>query len=314
MERLKGYLCLACAFGLAGTSVIAASFVNGRLGTFTITSMGLLLSLLSMIPFCSRKLLQTIRVLSLKEWLLLFCQALFGVFLFRMFLLYGLNLTSSAEAGILTGVTPAITVTLAMVFLREKMKGNQIAGVLSTICGILLIQGLFLPGYQFTWAHLPGNILVLCAAGCESVFNVLSRAAAVQNEEGKAESIHPVVQTALVSAIAFLLSLIPCLLEHPLPSLVGIGWSGWLALVWYGPAITALAFVCWYAGIRRSDASTAAAFSGMMPFTALILSVCFLKEPAGLPQWIGGLGVIAGMVLIGVKRTRREPGIRQAVS
>jgi drug/metabolite transporter (DMT)-like permease len=38
----------------------------------------------------------------------------------------------------------------------------------------------------------------------------------------------------------------------------------------------------------------------MMPFTALILSVLFLKEPAGLQQWSGGILIISGMVLIGM--------------
>ncbi|MBB3126602.1 drug/metabolite transporter (DMT)-like permease [Paenibacillus rhizosphaerae] len=301
MERIKGYVYLLCAFGLAGTSVVAASFVNGRLGTFTITSMGLLFSLACLLPFCMGKLLRTIRILSPRQWLLLFCQALFGVLLFRMFLLYGLIRTSPVEAGILTGATPAITVLLAVLVLREKMKAAHFLGVAGTICGILLIQGVFMPESRFTNEHMVGNLLVLGAAGCESLFNVLSRSAAVQSS-GKQEGIHPVVQTTLVSAMAWLISLIPSLAEQPLGALSEMGWQEWLALVWYGPVVTALAFICWYAGIRRCRASTAAAFSGMMPFTSLALSVWLLQEQAGWAQWAGGLLVIAGMVLIGIDR------------
>lgn len=302
MERMKGFFCLGCAFGLAGSSVVAATFVNGELGTFTITSVSLLISLVCLLPFCSRKLLRTIRSLAARDWVLLFSQAVFGIFLFRMFLLLGLARTSSSEAGILTGATPAITVLFAMLLLREKTNVTRILGVLCTVFGILLIQGLFLPGSRFTYEHLQGNLLVLCAAACESLFNVLSRAAAALRVN-KQQNIHPAVQTVLVSAMAWTISFIPSLSEHPLASLAGIGWLGWLALVWYGPVVTALAFVCWYAGIRRCSASTAAAFSGMMPFTALILSVWLLKEEAGWHQWMGGLLVIAGMVLIGSMRT-----------
>lgn len=308
MERIKGYAYLLCAFGLAGTSVVAASFVSGRLGTFTITSMGLLISLVCLLPFCGSKLLRTIRLLTPGEWLLLFCQASFGVLLFRMFLLYGLSRTSSVEAGILTGATPAITVFLAWLVLREKMNVAHILGVFGTVCGILLIQGVFMPESRFSNEHISGNILVLCAAGCESLFNVLSRAAAVQSNMKK-EAIHPVVQTTIVSAMAWLISLIPCLAEQPFAALSGLGWQEWLALVWYGPVVTALAFICWYAGIRRCRASTAAAFSGMMPFTSLTLSVWLLKEHAGWLQWAGGLLVIAGMILIGIER---EPRISRA--
>ncbi|OZB98629.1 DMT family transporter [Paenibacillus sp. XY044] len=307
MERIKGYAYLLCAFGLAGTSVIAASFVSGRLGTFTITCMGLLFSLVCLLPFCMAKLLRTIRLLPPRQWLLLFCQALFGVLLFRMFLLYGLSRTSSVEAGILTGATPAITVFLAVLVLREKMKAIHFLGVIGTVCGILLIQGVFMPVSHFSNDHISGNILVLCAAGCESMFNILSRASAVPSSI-KQEAVHPVVQTTLVSAMAWLISLIPCLAEQPFAALSSMGWQGWLALVWYGPVVTALAFICWYAGIRRCSAGAAAAFSGMMPFTSLTLSVWLLKEHAGWPQWAGGLLVIAGMVLIGSERDLKPTG------
>lgn len=133
----------------------------------------------------------------------------------------------------MTGATPAITVLFAMLLLREKTNVTRILGVLCTVFGILLIQGLFLPGSRFTYEHLQGNLLVLCAAACESLFNVLSRAAAALRVN-KQQNIHPAVQTVLVSAMAWTISFIPSLSEHPLASLAGIGWLGWLALVWYG--------------------------------------------------------------------------------
>lgn len=46
----------------------------------------------------------------------------------------------------------------------------------------------------------------------------------------------------------------------------------------------------------------AAAFSGMMPLTAMLLSVTLLGEAAGWTQWIGGALVMLGMALIGLKR------------
>jgi drug/metabolite transporter (DMT)-like permease len=55
----------------------------------------------------------------------------------------------------------------------------------------------------------------------------------------------------------------------------------------------------WYCGIRRSEASLAAVFSGMMPLTALALSVLLLGEKPGWQQWAGGGLVVAGMLLSG---------------
>ena len=107
------------------------------------------------------------------------------------------------------------------------------------------------------------------------------------------------VQTAIVSAIAMVLCLIPAMFENPLTRLAAIGGKEWFALLWYGIFVTALAFMFWYAGIKRCGAVTAAAFSGMMPFTSLLLSVLLLGETSGPHLWTGGALIITGIILIG---------------
>lgn len=307
MERWKGMFYLCGAFTLAGTSVITAWFLNGKLGTFTITAASLLLALLCMLPLCRKELVRTVRQLTFREWRLLFFQALLGMFLFRMLLLQGLLHTSTAEAGILTGATPAFTVMLAFGFLKESANSMKLAGILSTVAGIMIIQGILTPGHAFEVQHLYGNLLVLCAACSESGFNLLSRIGSMQRTASQNKAIHPMVQTTLVSVIALMLCLIPAWFENSLASLAALELQEWLALVWYGPIVTALAFMLWYAGIKRCPVSTAAAFSGMMPFTALLLSVLVLKESAGWEQWCGGILVILGMFLIGWHQAAINP-------
>ncbi|WP_167568564.1 DMT family transporter [Brevibacillus migulae] len=308
MARWKGMLYLFGAFSLAGTSVIAARFINGQLGIFTTTAVSLFFALLCLLPLGWKELAKAVPHLTARDWILFAVQALFGMFLFRMFLLYGLSRTSAGEAGILTGATPAVTVLLAMLLLKETISRAASLGILSTIGGILLMQGLLTPGrdHAFSMEHLAGNILVLLAAVSESLFNIFSRSAAVKSAAAERAPLHPLAQTTLVSAMALLLCVIPSLYERPLASLAMIGWAQWLAIIWYGPFVTALAFIFWYAGIKRCEASTAAALSGMMPFTALVLSVTVLGENAGWLQWAGGLLVILGMVLIGVNPENAE--------
>lgn len=312
LERLKGMYYLFGAFSLAGTSVIAARFFPENLGIFTITAVSLFFALLCLLPLGLRELVKAVRRLSSRDWILLTFQALFGVFLFRMFLLYGLSHTSTAEAGIITGATPAVTVLLAFFLLKETINRTVLLGIVSTVGGILLIQDLFAPGpgSTFSMNHFAGNVLVLCAAVSESLFNIFSRSAAVTAEASQREPLHPIAQTTLVTAMALILCLVPSLFEHPVSSLSTIGWKEWLALVWYGPFVTALAFIFWYAGIKRCQASTAAALSGMMPFTALVLSVIVLGEHAGWQQWSGGILVILGMILIGGNQQSKLKEIR----
>ena len=299
MKNWKGPVYLFFAFSLAGTSVISARFVSEKLGTFTIASASLFFALLILLPVCGKRLMENLRERSAKDYVLILLQAVFGIFLFRMFLLYGLLFTSSVEAGILTGATPAVTALLAIALLKEPVNRKKIEGIICTVGGILMIQGLLSGGNGFSLKHFGGNMLVLCAAASESAFNIFSRVLVVKTTYSQKEPINPLDQTALVSTIAFVLCLIPAFFEDPVQRLGQIGLLEWLALLWYGSFVTALAFVFWYAGIKRCGAFTAAAFSGMMPFTSMLLSVIILGEHVGWQQWLGGILVIFGMVLIG---------------
>ncbi len=296
----SGPLFLTAAFGLAGTSVISARLLSGHAGTFTITAASLAFALLLLLPLCRGRLMRAVRQMTLTDCIMIVLQALFGIFLFRLLLLQGVMRTSTAEAGLLTGATPSLTASLAWIFLKERVTLRSITGVVCTAAGVLLIQGV--TASRLSTEHLLGNVLVLGAAASESVFNIISRVSAVKAPQ--ASPMNPIVQTALVSALALLFCIIPMLFEQPLASLGALGVTHWLALGWYGVFVTALAFICWYAGIKRCPASTAAAFTGLMPFTSLLLSVLLLGEKAGLEQWLGGALVIVGMVLIGLKSSR----------
>ncbi|WP_333594111.1 DMT family transporter [Anaerospora hongkongensis] len=297
--NFTGMLYLTGAFSLAGTSVIAGSLLSGKLGVFTISAVSLLVAVVGLLPFCAANLRAVLPYLPVRRWLELFLQALFGIFLFRMFLLQGLLGTSAGEAGILTGATPAVTALLAWLLVKEPLGPVRVIGIGCTVSGIAVIQGLWYSGASFAAQHAAGNMLVLCAALSESIFNVLSRLANVRAAKEQERFLEPVAQSALVSAMAMLLCVPFALAEQAGVRLGQLQASDWAALIWYGLFVTALAFFCWYEGIKRCKASVAAAFSGMMPITALLLSVLFLGEQADAERWLGAVLVLAGMVFVG---------------
>ncbi len=299
MEQLTGKIYLSFAFILAGTSVITARIVSGDLGTFTITAVSLGLLLACLIPVFAARITAIVKTMRWNDWKRILLQAGFGIFGFRLFLLLGLNLTSAGEAGILTGATPAITALMAWLFLREAPAGKGILGIGFTVAGILLLQGMAVMDRALPDGHVAGNLLVLCAVACESCYHVLSRRHKTAQCNASGVAIPPMIQTLLVAFAAFLLCLGPALTERPLASLRALDLPGWAALAWYGLVITALAFYCWYEGITRCSATTAAVYSGLIPLTAMILSVVLLGERPAPVQWIGGLAILAGIVVLG---------------
>jgi drug/metabolite transporter (DMT)-like permease len=304
MVHTKGALCLLAAFTLAGTGAVTAKLLLSSIKPFTVTaaSLGLAFALLAAVR--RGRLVASIRTIGLQQAAMVVLQAVFGIVLYRALLMASLTHTSAAEAGLLTGATPLFTVALARVFLGERLGTRGALGAACTLLGVLLVQGLFSASVGLSAAHLTGNLLALGAALSEAAFNVLSRGA-----YGKARptaQADPVTHTALVTLAAFLLCLVPAAWEQPARALAALRPVDWLALGWYGCMVTAVAFVLMYAGIRHAGAVSVAAFSGMMPFTGLALSVWALGEAVAASQWLGGLAVAVGMVLTGAGGARLQ--------
>lgn len=300
MNQFQGKLYLILGFLLAGTSVVTARILLEKLGSFTIAAAGLGLLLLFLTPFYWKKLMQAVRTLSIADWKMLILQAVFGIFLFRVFLLLGVQNTSTIEAGILTGATPAITVLLAYLLIRERLMKKSLLGVCCTVAGIVLLQGINLAAKSFSMDHFWGNVWILCAAASESMFQVFSRKH--QLTQAQKTQIEPMEQMLLVSFLAFLLCIIPALLERPVSALLTIGPTEWFALLWYGLVVTAVSYALFYAGIKRSDAYTAAACSGMMPLTSVLLSMLLFGESLLIAHFVGGALILLSMLLIGEKK------------
>ena len=292
----SGKIYLVIAFFLAGSSVIAARFLSDSLSPFTTTFMSLLFAVLTAIICYGRETVKSIKRIRPAQWKILVLQAVFGIFLFRVFLTTGLGYTSAAEAGIITGCSPAITGLLAWIMLREPIREKSVFGILLTLVGVLLLQGFPFNMVAFNVQHLIGNLLALGAAACESLFTTLSRKAHVDSEEEYRLS--PLAQAGIVSMIALILCTIPMLMEKPMGSLMSLPISGWLALVWYGSIVTVVAFACMFAGAKRCDGYTIAAFTGVIPLSSLVLAVLILCETVQLHQLAGCAFIISAILLM----------------
>ena len=289
----KAYL--TGAFALAGTSVITGKLLGPHLGTFTIQAGSLGIMLAVLFPLYGGRIIRAVLGMTRDQWVGMLLQAFFGMFAFRCLLLYGLPLTSAGEAGVLLGTAPAITALLARLVLKEPPYQGAVRGILCTVAGLALIQG---GGGSLSWSHAAGNLLVLGAAASEALFNLLAKKRqsidAVRNKE-----LHPMVQTFLVSAAAFLFSLLPAIAEHPVQELAACGVREWTALAWYGLVVTAISYALFYRGVKRCDPYVTAAFSGVAPLTSMLVAVWLLQEPLGWEQWLGGGFIMLGIGLIG---------------
>lgn len=224
---------------------------------------------------------------------------MFGSFLFRVFLTTGLQYIGAAEAGIITGATPAITALLTWLMLNEYLSLRTVTGILITFAGVLLVQGF---PFETTLENFQpiGVIYVLCAVACESLFTTFSRKIHV-GAKGD-ETLPPLVHAGFVSICAMVLCLIPALLEQPWAAIAALPVSGWIAFLWYGSIVTIVAFAFMFAGAKRCNGYTIAAFAGIIPISSTLFSVTILKDSISKYQAAGCVLVVFATLIISYQK------------
>lgn len=276
-----------------GSSVVATSFLNHYLSPFSIIFVSLFLGTVTALVFHGKIILKSMRHLSFKRWQILFVQGFVGIFFYRIFLVIGVGMSSAAEAGIVTGATPALTALLTYFILRELLNRRSVIGILMTVIGILLLQGVPFDLAAFNVQHFAGNMLVLASALCEAVFAVFARKLYIGHTTSFQLSAE--AQAGIAVIIAFVFSIIPMLMEQAWRPLGAMPPLGWAVMCWYGILSTFGAFAFMFKGAEFCDGYTIAALTGLIPLSALILAIVLLGDHLALFQLAGGLLVISSI-------------------
>ncbi len=270
----SAHLRLAASMAIVGGSVVAGKVVADGLPLHLASAVRMALAAGALLPL-TWKADGGLRLPSKRDLTALGLCAFTGVFLFNLFLLWGLRLTGAAEAGVITATTPAVLAVVALIMLGERPgKAGWLAIALSA-AGLLVLQGRP-DGFS---GSLAGTVLVLAAVVCEALFTVYG-----QRVSG---SLSPLATSFWVNALALAMFVPGAAIEA-----VGFDWTavtlgGWLAILYGGLGASALAYVLWYAGLARLGAAKAAPHTAMMPLAALALSALLLGEEVGLRHLVG---------------------------
>ncbi|KVC42817.1 multidrug DMT transporter permease [Burkholderia diffusa] len=240
------------------------------------------------------------------EWLNLFLQAFFGTFMFTLLMLNGVQRTSAVAAGVITSTIPAIVALFAWLILREKPNGRALASIALAIAGVVTINlangsagGAAAHGAGGTSAgSLTGNLLILGAVCCESIYVILSRRLT--------QTLAPIDICAYTHlfGLCLMLPLGATALWHFDYASVPAG--TWALVVWYGLSASIFSFWLWMKGIRHVPGSLAGVFSAVLPVAAAAYGIAFLGERPTLAHGIALACVVTGIALASL-RVKRVP-------
>jgi len=288
-SRIFAYLELTIAAILIGSSIVAGKITTMHMPVFLSQAISLVIALLLLIPILLLKGKSSLRV-GRKDFLFLLLQALLGMFLFRVFMLYGLRTALATEAGIVTSLTPAVVAFLSYIFLKEKLTNPIKTGIICSILGVVSIQA---PGWLHPSAAPPsqasyiGILLILGAVVGESMLTILRKMTA--------SNVSSLLGTTYVTLFSFIMFLPVALVEAKSYDFGSVSWGDIGLLFYYGIFVTALAYILWFRGVSKVTAGTAAVYTSCIPLSTVLLSYAILNEPFSWSHLVGGAFVCLGI-------------------
>ncbi len=234
------------------------------------------------------------------EWLNLFLQALFGTFGFTLLMLGGVHRTSAVAAGVITSTIPAIVALFSWLFLRERPDARAFASIALAIAGIAVINLAHVDASAANPGSFAGNLMVLGAVCCESLYVILSRRLT--------QTLAPLEICAYTHLFGFLLMLPVGLHSAFSFDYASVPAGIWGLVLWYGLSASVFSFVLWMMGIRHVPGSIAGVFTAVLPVAAALYGMVFLGERPTPAHGIALACVIAGIALASFK-TRRVPPV-----
>jgi drug/metabolite transporter (DMT)-like permease len=213
---------------------------------------------------------------------------------FQSLVYLGLESTTAINAVLLNSSGPLFTIACSWIMERERATPRQIAGMLISLAGILVIMT---RGEMDSLLHIrihAGDAWILAAMPLWGLYTVLlKRRPPELSGVGFLFVISVIGLGMLVPAFVAQSLLAP----PPLPTVEAL-----LALVYFGIAASVIAYICWNRGVALVGANTAGFTLHLLPAFGTILAIVFLGEQFRGFHAAGIATILAGVLLATLRR------------
>jgi drug/metabolite transporter (DMT)-like permease len=202
---------------------------------------------------------------------------------YHTLLAYGELTVTAASASFIIGAVPIFTGLLAILTLKESIRGRQWLGIAVSFSGI----GLIALGEGGHLELEAGALLILLAAFCTSIYFI------IQKRLLRYYKPLEVTCYAFWAGTIFMLIFLPDLIAE-LPAAAS---GPTLSVIYLGVFPAALAYVTWNYVFTRTTASAATSFMYLNPIVATFIALLWLGEVPTLLAGFGGLLALAGVII-----------------
>jgi drug/metabolite transporter (DMT)-like permease len=286
--RLSAFLLLALANLLWAGNWVTGRALRDAFDPVSLNFWRWIVAVLALAPFALREVADK-RTLIARHVGILLLLALAGVAVFQSMVYLGLRTTTAINAVLLNSSAPLFMLLVSWVLERERASARQVAGILISLAGIVVILSRGDPDTLRQLEFHSGDAWILAAMPIWGAYSVL-----LKRRPPELGGV----------ALAFVLGVLGLLLLAPLYALeVMRATPAWptfpeaLGVVYIGLAASAIAMVLWNRGVDVVGANAAGFTLHLLPAFGTVLAILFLGETFGAFHAVGIATILAGVML-----------------
>jgi drug/metabolite transporter (DMT)-like permease len=273
-----------------GISFIATKFALREIHPLTLLTLrfGIGFLLLLLVQLLLER--DFLKIFSRRDWGTIFFLGLVGVALHTLLQAYGLLYTTAINTGWIIAIDPVFIVLAARLFLGEPITPRKVLGILLGFMGIAFVisKGKFSLS-MFRLASTFGDLLVLSSAVTWTAFTIGGRG--FLSRFPPLTVITPVMGAGCLGTLPF------SLFEGDWSYLGHLSVTAWGSLLFLGIFCSGLAYLLWYAALRKKDSSTIGMYLYLEPLATLVGALLLLGEEIRVITLVGGSMTLLGVYL-----------------
>jgi drug/metabolite transporter (DMT)-like permease len=231
-----------------------------------------------------------------RDWLVIALLGFLGFGLYQMLWPTALTLIPAGDAAILGSITPLLTAFFAVMVGSDTLTPSKLAGGAIAIVGVVVVIG---AGAGLSLgSSIVGDLLILAASTSWAVYAALGAPFLRR---------HSPLRTTAWAMTFGALALVPVGLYQAQDLDTAVVGPGIVAALAYSGLLSAgIANVVVLNGVRLLGPTRITSFQYIIPFAAVVLAFVFLDEPIRPGQLLGGVVIVAGIVI--ARREQLVPG------
>ena len=201
------------------------------------------------------------------------------------------NMTSAADASVISAAYPLLTILTGIVFYHFRPARNQIIGILMACIGVLVLT----VSSSRENSSLIGNLMLVFNGFLWALYNYLTGRISRHCDNFSVTYLQILIGTVCFIPMLFLET---CTIGT-------ITLTSVLAVLYLAVCCSLAALLLYNYGLRNTDPATTAALMNLMPVAGVVLSALILKETITIRHILGGVIIIVG-VFVSEHKGRKE--------